>query len=431
MPPVKYFRDKLFEQDDMSDEQILFCFMIVSLNCFLSPNLCLVPSNKYLSVFEHIEVIDKLDWSKLVNYLDYLNFGLRKLPADIPRINVWKGNDSISSWFYVAFRGYVAFRAPKHVDQNKLKSTFATFNDIKQIFWENDKPKFQIWDSEDDIEALDNEITPICHVNKSSIDNINISQADSQFLSPNDDKENINNDQQLINKICTIKDSRDCVIIGERKFSEKCTDLTNQANIMKVAVDIGNVHCKFTSFVGSFQPGADLSNFVVSDELLKHPSRTDYKNVKKCFDVASYARAVHTCDMKHWFLFIVDLKDENFVFIDSLFDEDEEYQVNPSSRLISNFRTVWNKFVTDHPINFDKFKTIYPPHPRQTNRVDCGIFMLKCMELWAPRVLLTNIFSQKDIPNIRIQYVNQLFFHPNNYVLNTPTKTLVTELSED
>lgn len=52
------------------------------------------------------------------------------------------------------------------------------------------------------------------------------------------------------------------------------------------------------------------------------------------------------------------------------------------------------------------------------------------MELWAPRILLPNMFSQKDIPNIRIQYVNQLFFHPNNSVLNTPTNTLVTEYSE-
>lgn len=31
-------------------------------------------------------------------------------------------------------------------------------------------PKFQIWDSEDDVDALDNEeFTPICYVKKSSI----------------------------------------------------------------------------------------------------------------------------------------------------------------------------------------------------------------------------------------------------------------------
>lgn len=59
--------------------------------------------------------------------------------------------------------------------------------------------------------------------------------------------------------------------------------------------------------------------------------------------------------------------------------------------------------------------------------LDCGIFTLKFMEIWRPRVLLTNQFSQKDIPNIRIQYVNKLFFHPCNIVLNSATKKLVTD----
>uniref|UniRef100_A0A0E0PD75 Ubiquitin-like protease family profile domain-containing protein n=1 Tax=Oryza rufipogon TaxID=4529 RepID=A0A0E0PD75_ORYRU len=131
--------------------------------------------------------------------------------------------------------------------------------------------------------------------------------------------------------------------------------------------------------------------------------------------------------LRHWFLFVVDLKDESFVFIDSLFEEEEDYQYNARCRLISKFSIVWRKFVREHPINFASFKIIYPPRPRQTNRLDCGIFTLKFMEIWRPRVLLTNQFSQKDIPNIRIQYVNKLFFHPCNIVLNSTTKKLVTD----
>uniref|UniRef100_A0A0E0NXW6 Ubiquitin-like protease family profile domain-containing protein n=1 Tax=Oryza rufipogon TaxID=4529 RepID=A0A0E0NXW6_ORYRU len=147
---------------------------------------------------------------------------------------------------------------------------------------------------------------------------------------------------------------------------------------------------------------------------MKHPSKTNFGMVQKSFSGASLARPIEICDMlffpilhlRHWFLFVVDLKDESFVFIDSLFEEEEEedYQYNARCRLI-----------------------IYPPRPRQTNRLDCGIFTLKFMEIWRPRVLLTNQFSQKDIPNIRIQYVNKLFFHPCNIVLNSATKKLVTD----
>lgn len=77
MPPVKFFGDKLSQQEDMIDDQILFCFIIVSLNCFLCPNSCSVPSRKYLSVFEDIEAIDNFDWSKLI--FDWLMDHLKKL----------------------------------------------------------------------------------------------------------------------------------------------------------------------------------------------------------------------------------------------------------------------------------------------------------------------------------------------------------------
>nr|CAD41375.2 OSJNBa0088A01.15 [Oryza sativa Japonica Group] len=175
--------------------------------------------------------------------------------------------------------------------------------------------------------------------------------------------------------------------------------------------------------------------FFIYNDLMKHPSKTNFGMVQKSFSGASLARPIEICDMlffpilhlRHWFLFVVDLKDESFVFIDSLFEEEEDYQYNARCRLISKFSIVWRKFVPEHPINFASFKIIYPPRPRQTNRLDCGIFTLKFMEIWRPRVLLTNQFSQKDIPNIRIQYVNKLFFHPCNIVLNSTTKKLVTD----
>uniref|UniRef100_A0A0E0GLX0 Ubiquitin-like protease family profile domain-containing protein n=1 Tax=Oryza nivara TaxID=4536 RepID=A0A0E0GLX0_ORYNI len=129
---------------------------------------------------------------------------------------------------------------------------------------------------------------------------------------------------------------------------------------------------------------------------------------------------------RHWFVFIVHLKDEMFVFLDSLHEEGSEYQDEVKNRLTSNFALAWNSIMEEYQINFDAFKIVYPPVPRQNNLV----FTLKYMELWGPRVQLTNHFSQKDIQNIRIQYVNRLFFHPDNSVLGTGTKKLVIDFAQ-
>ena len=57
-------------------------------------------------------------------------------------------------------------------------------------------------------------------------------------------------------------------------------------------------------------------------------------------------------------------------------------------------------------------------------RHDCGVFVMKCMEIWTPGVVLREYFSAVNIPNIRIQYANQLFFSSKN----TADKSLVEEI---
>jgi hypothetical protein len=48
---------------------------------------------------------------------------------------------------------------------------------------------------------------------------------------------------------------------------------------------------------------------------------------------------------------------------------------------------------------------------------------MKCMEIWTPGVVLRDYFSAVNIPNIRIQYANQLFFSSKN----TADKSLVKQ----
>uniref|UniRef100_A0A0A9C1Y0 Aminotransferase-like plant mobile domain-containing protein n=1 Tax=Arundo donax TaxID=35708 RepID=A0A0A9C1Y0_ARUDO len=125
MPLVSYFGDKLGSQD-LSDEMILSCFMIVALSSFMAPNSSMKPSTKYLSALQDTNNVAGYDWSKFVYdwlmrairkfnnkskatgkkckilggciyfiavyYLDFVNFGVHFVPRGVPRINVWKGD---------------------------------------------------------------------------------------------------------------------------------------------------------------------------------------------------------------------------------------------------------------------------------------------------------------------------------------------------
>lgn len=51
MPPIKFFGDKIINKEELSDDDMFTCFMIVSLSCFLCPNSSLYPSPKYLCIF--------------------------------------------------------------------------------------------------------------------------------------------------------------------------------------------------------------------------------------------------------------------------------------------------------------------------------------------------------------------------------------------
>jgi len=125
LPQVSFFVDKL-KAADLNDEVLLVCFLVVALHCFLCPNSNIVPSPRYLGVFEDIEHINSYDWSGFVLrwlldgvknfnkenkasekhcgtlagcmfylavvYLDHVDFSHRRLPDSFPRIDVWKQN---------------------------------------------------------------------------------------------------------------------------------------------------------------------------------------------------------------------------------------------------------------------------------------------------------------------------------------------------
>jgi hypothetical protein len=115
---------------------------------------------------------------------------------------------------------------------------------------------------------------------------------------------------------------------------------------------------------------------------------------------------------------------------------------------IMNFGRTWSECHLKD-INFQEFEVIYPPVPKQRNgyvyvftvlcrfyfvfhycfvlydwnllflsfikiRKDCGIFLMKSIELFKPRTSLMGKFSHKDIPDFRIQMANEMMFCEHN-----------------
>ncbi|TVT99471.1 hypothetical protein EJB05_55140, partial [Eragrostis curvula] len=220
-------------------------------------------------------------------------------------------------------------------------------------------------------------------------------------------------------------------------------------------VDIGKVHCTFKSFGESMMPGGHISNFVIAvycrylfmkpnghpdqsknhyffssiaDNLLLPPEVAKQGILKRAFNPSS-ARPLYKSDLlfypvlfeNHWFLFIVDIKDQRWVFLDSYYSKNDDYQRHVRETLIPNFIVNWDTYVEypkgEHPrdMKFDQYKVLYPQVPRQNNLDDCGISMMMCMDLWkSPRTVLPQLFSSAEIPRIRIKLANDLmFFHAN------------------
>ncbi|KAE8768190.1 ubiquitin-like-specific protease esd4 isoform x1 [Hordeum vulgare] len=151
---------------------------------------------------------------------------------------------------------------------------------------------------------------------------------------------------------------------------------------------------------------------------------------------------------KHWFSFVVCLRDKTFVFLDSAYGENSMYHKAIRNEMIycnstvilvfffppqvNNFTSLWHEFVTpmmNRRIAFESFDVLYPAVPTQDNCDDCGVFTFKFMEIFTPRTQMANLFSSADILNLRIRYANEMFFSP----LNSCDKSFVTDffLHED
>uniref|UniRef100_A0A0E0QL62 Ubiquitin-like protease family profile domain-containing protein n=1 Tax=Oryza rufipogon TaxID=4529 RepID=A0A0E0QL62_ORYRU len=242
IPSVKFFGEKIIKNEELPDDQILICFMIVSLNCFLCPNSSLIPSTKYLSAFEDMDLIESLDWCKLVfdwlmehiskieksktfggclfhlavNYLDFLNFGSQKVLLDTPRIKVWKRSmikdyskfDKISEGVY-GKRPVNDIASTCYPMLKKIMMMLIKLCKKNNNFTSSPKGNSKTVLDDDKLPIPNEEFNPIKHINIDEImTKLNKTVYNLKFHSP------------------------DVVFIGEKKFSKKCANIGNKTNMM-------------------------------------------------------------------------------------------------------------------------------------------------------------------------------------------------------
>uniref|UniRef100_A0A0Q3VRA7 Ubiquitin-like protease family profile domain-containing protein n=1 Tax=Setaria italica TaxID=4555 RepID=A0A0Q3VRA7_SETIT len=120
----------------------------------------------------------------------------------------------------------------------------------------------------------------------------------------------------------------------------------------------------------------------------------------------------------HWSVFVVAILDGYFVFLDSFFEEDHQYQKDVRDLVVNTkFLKAWDESI-GIDWNFDEFVIHHAAVPKQDTKFfqkyDDGVFAMKFLELWDPRMNLMQKFSSGNIADIRVIYINDMIFSPHN-----------------
>ncbi|CAL4999170.1 unnamed protein product [Urochloa decumbens] len=217
------------------------------------------------------------------------------------------------------------------------------------------------------------------------------------------------------------------------------------------AVCFGKVRCTFWSLGESMKPGGYVNPFVMSafcyslyikpsgqldlskahyffanigENIMKDPDEANLDVLIRAFKRSSKARPLNHCNNlyfptnynNHWFVFVVNIKDHNFVFLDPLHHKDHEYIDYVTEKMVNNFQLYWDRYVKID-MKFDDYRYLYPDLPEQPldNSFDSGIYAMMSLQHWtSPRSVLCTMFDSHDISRIRVKIANELVFLPAN-----------------
>ncbi|CAL4930323.1 unnamed protein product [Urochloa decumbens] len=238
---------------------------------------------------------------------------------------------------------------------------------------------------------------------------------------------------------------------SELKYYKNICSLATSQYSNENAVCLGKVRCTFWSLGDSLKPGGSVNPFVMSaycyslyikpsghpdvskshyffanigENLLKDVDEANHEVLARAFRRSSKSRPLDrcnnlyfpTCYNNHWFVFVVNIKDNNFVFLDPLHHKDHEFIDHVTEKMVNHFQLHWDMYVkTD--MKFDDYHYLYPDMPKQAldNSFDSGIFAMMSLTHWiSPRSVLRHKFDSSDIPTIRVKIANELVFQPTN-----------------
>ncbi|KAM0899693.1 hypothetical protein ACQ4PT_021131 [Festuca glaucescens] len=242
---------------------------------------------------------------------------------------------------------------------------------------------------------------------KSQIDNnldqyIDLSQHAAEEKFPKDD---------II--ILQPKNSLELPLLQNRRFPVTNDDVKNFCSIVELAYTKGVQKSYSVKF--SKENILDYNNEVqlgvISKAFLGAASASKGKRLELS-DMLFFP----ICRSRHWFTFSVNFKFKLFIFLDSLYNKEDEFHSSIKNVLINNFVKLWQLIFQTEENIFRNFSVMYAKVPKQGNVDDCGVFTMKFMEIFKPEVDTCSLFSKEDIIHIRIQIANQLFFCKRNNV---------------
>ncbi|KAJ1265483.1 hypothetical protein BS78_08G079300 [Paspalum vaginatum] len=140
---------------------------------------------------------------------------------------------------------------------------------------------------------------------------------------------------------------------------------------------------------------------------LLYINKADQNILMRAFTRSTKARPLQNSNMiYHWFLFIVDIKNQSFVFLDSHYSSQDDFHSRIRERLINTFAVHWEKYVKVEK-QFHQYNILYPG-----SRYDSSVYTMMGLQYWtSSRTILSSIFQPKDAPKIRVKIANKLVFN--------------------